>query len=66
MVQTDTLLDEALASQHRSARFDVNRGSSANAIEELVAVVDYLHAEFRQQLAIELASDLEPAHRRIT
>ena len=35
-----------------------------DAVEQLIAIVDRLHAEFRQQLAVELAGDLEAAHRQ--
>ena len=62
MVEADALLHEALARQSRVTRLYADRGPSADAIEELVAVVDDLHAEFGQQPAVELAGDLEAAH----
>src|SRR5713101_4407016 len=62
MVQANSLLYETVPGQRRIAWLDADGGAGADAIEELVAVVDHLHAEFRQQLAIELAGDLEAAH----
>src|SRR4030081_2194055 len=64
MVNPDTLLHEALAGQGGVTWLDANRGSRADAVEQLIAVVDRLHAELGQQLAIELASDLEAADRQ--
>jgi hypothetical protein len=63
-MQADPLLHEALANQGRIARFDSDRSPSADAIEEPVAIKNWLHSEFREQFAIELAGDLEPAHRQ--
>jgi hypothetical protein len=47
VMQADTLLHEAFASQSRIAGFDANRGSSANTVKKPIAIVDRLHAEFR-------------------
>jgi len=64
VVQAHALLHEAFASQRRVAGFDADRGSSANAVEQFVAVEHRLHPEFGQQLAVEFAGDLEAAHRQ--
>jgi hypothetical protein len=63
-MQADALLLEALGSQRRVARFDADRRPAADAVKELVAVEDRLHAELGQQLAIEVAGEVEPAHRQ--
>jgi hypothetical protein len=63
-MQADPLLHEALADQSRIARFDSDSGSSADAIEEPVAIEHRLHADFGEQFAIELAGDLKPTHRQ--
>jgi hypothetical protein len=57
-MQADPLLHEALANQGWIAGFDSNCGSSADAIEESVAIEHWVHAEFGEQFAIELAGDL--------
>jgi hypothetical protein len=62
VVQADTLLHEAFANQSRITGLDADRGSSANAVEKPIAIVDRLHAEFRQELAVEGPSQVEPAH----
>jgi hypothetical protein len=46
-LQAHSLLYEAFPSQRRVAGFDADRGSSANAVEQLVAVEHRLHPEFR-------------------
>jgi hypothetical protein len=56
-LQAHSLLYEAFPSQRRVAGFDADRGSSANAVEQLFAVEHRLHPEFRQEFAIELASE---------
>jgi hypothetical protein len=48
MMQPNSLLDKSFTGQRGVTRFDANRRSSANAVEELVTVVDRLHAEFGQ------------------
>jgi hypothetical protein len=57
-MQADPLLHEALADQSRIARFDSDSGSSADAIEEPVAIEHRLHAEFGEQFAIDPLSIL--------
>ena len=64
MVQADPLLDEALASQRRIAWLDADRSPRADAVEEPVAVEHHLHPELGQEPAIELAGNLEAAHRQ--
>src|SRR5947208_1808390 len=62
MVQANSLLYETVPGQRRIAWLDADGGSRADTIEELIAVVDHLHAEFWEQLAVEFAGDLEAAH----
>src|SRR5580704_18641148 len=64
MVQADPLLDEALVSQRRIAWFDADRSPRADAVEEPVAVEHHLHPELGQEPTIELAGNLEAAHRQ--
>ena len=63
-MQADTLLNEAFASQCRITGFDTNRGASAGAVEEFIAVEYRLHSKLRQELTIEGAGQIEPAHRQ--
>src|ERR1700756_1812467 len=64
MLQADPFLDEALASQRRIAWLDADRSPRADAVEEPVAVEHHLHPELGQEPTIELAGDLEMAHRQ--
>jgi hypothetical protein len=64
VVQADALLLEALGSQRRVAGFDADRRPAADAVKEHVAVEYRIHSELGQQHAIEVAGDVEPAHRQ--
>ena len=62
MMQPNSLLNKSFAGQRGVTRLDANRSSSANAVEELVTVVDRLHAEFGQYPAVKGPGEVEPAH----
>ena len=64
MVSADPLLDEAIAGQRRVAGLDADRSPRADAVEEPVAVGHYFHPELGQKPTIELAGNLEAAHRQ--
>ena len=64
MVQADPLLNETLASQGGITGLNADRRASADAIEQLVAVVDRLHAELGEQLPIEGAGRIKLAYRQ--
>ena len=59
MVQADAILLEGRPRVLRRRRADRERGTAADAIIDLVGVDDGLHAEKRQQLAIERAGAFE-------
>src|SRR5690348_17201734 len=61
-MQAHPLLHEALYGESRVTWLDADRGSGANAVEKSVAVMNYLHPEFREQLAVEGARRIELAH----
>ena len=58
-LQAHPLLHEPFAGQRRITRLDADRGSSADAIEEFVAVEYRLHSELRQELTVEGAGQIE-------
>jgi len=62
VVQADPLLNETLARQGGITGLNADRGTGADAIEQLGAVVDRLHAELRQQLSVEGARRIKLAH----
>src|SRR5246127_463875 len=64
MLQAHPLRDEALASQRLIAWLDADRSPRADAVEEPVAVEHHLHPELGQEPAVELAGNLEAAHRQ--
>lgn len=64
MVQADPPLHEAFASQCRVAGLDADRGSGADAVEELVPIEHHFHPELGQEPAVKMAGDLETAHRQ--
>ena len=64
MMQADPLLDEALARQCWIASLDADRSPRADALEEPLAVEHHLHRELGQEPTIELAGNLEAAHRQ--
>jgi hypothetical protein len=63
-MQPYPLLHEPFGRKRRIARFDADRGSSADAVEEFVAVKHGLHSKRRRELAIKGAGLIEAAHRQ--
>jgi hypothetical protein len=55
MVKSDAILLETLALVLLRTALDAQSGPAADVIDEIVAVVDFLHAEKRQKLAVEYA-----------
>src|SRR4051812_19896377 len=63
-MQTNSFLNEPLARECRITRFDANRGSRADAIEEPVTIGYQRHSKFRQELAVKGPGQVEAAYRQ--
>ena len=66
MMQAYPLLHETLPGECRVARLDADRGARADAIEQLLTVVDDLHAELGQPALIEGAGTGGKERRSLT
>src|SRR5437763_7128372 len=63
-MKTNSFHNEPLARECRITRFDANRGSRADAVEEPVAIGYQLHSKFRQELAVKGPGQIEAAYRQ--
>src|SRR5262249_7096341 len=64
VMETNSLLNEPLVCICGITRFNADRGSRANPVDELVAIEYQLHSKLRQELPIECAGQIKAAYRQ--
>jgi hypothetical protein len=64
MMQPNALLHETLPREYRIARLESDRSASADAIKQLLSIVDDPHPELGQQSPIEGTGGVELANRQ--